>query len=202
MSFSEFPDPPTKETLADARRTLNTTRASVRGLTNKIDTAEATLARIIRESQSAIDEMHTERKALEGSISRTLAYLSPIRRLPIELLREVFLWTFEDHPCTGWVLAAVCTSWRRLSLRMPRIWSKVSTDSRLHRYPLVVSGRCFPVLPERVSCLPGVDTCIVPELCLSQHIQRRLPLRFTQALASERKLSSINISDHGPVNPP
>lgn len=126
MSPSDFPEPPTKDTLADARRTLEATRVSVLELTSKIDVAEATLAQIIQESQYAINELQAQRSQLENQVAKTLAYLSPIRRLPMELLREIFMWTFEDHPCSAWVLAAVSSSWRRLALRIPLIWSKVS----------------------------------------------------------------------------
>lgn len=126
MSLAAFIEPPTKETLEDARRALQATRDYVNRLTSKITAAEKTLAQIVRESQYAINQLQTERAALERHVSNTMAYLSPVRWLPLELLREIFLWTFEDHPCSAWVLAAVCTSWRRLALRIPVIWSKVS----------------------------------------------------------------------------
>lgn len=126
MPFPNLVDPPTKETLVDARRSLEATRASVQEITSKIDAAEIALARLVRESRLAINELEGQRTALEDQVSMTLAYLSPIRRLPMELLREIFVWSFEEHACSAWVLAAVCPSWRRLALRIPLIWSKVS----------------------------------------------------------------------------
>ena len=126
MPFPDFVDPPTKETLVNARRSLEITRASVEEITLKIDAAETTLAQLVRDSRLAINELEGQRAALEDQVSRTLAYLSPIRRLPMELLREIFVWSFEEHACSAWVLAAVCPSWRRLALRIPLIWSKVS----------------------------------------------------------------------------
>lgn len=127
MSFPNFVDPPTKETLANARRSLEATRASVEEITYTINAAEIALAKLVRESRLAINELEGQRTTLEDQVSRTLAYLSPIRRLPIELLREIFVWSFEEHACSAWVLAAVCPSWRRLALKIPIIWSKVST---------------------------------------------------------------------------
>ena len=121
-----FVDPPTKETLIDARRSLEATRASVEKITSRIDAAEITLAQLVRDSRLAINELEGQRTVLEDQVTRTLAYLSPIRRLPMELLREIFVWSFEEHACSAWVLAAVCPSWRRLALRIPLIWSKVS----------------------------------------------------------------------------
>ena len=120
-----FCDPPTASSLAEARRALKATRTSVTELNAKIDASEAALAQIVRDSQCKIDELQRERAALEEQVLQTLAYLSPIRRLPMELLRDLFMWCFLDHPCCAWVLASVCGSWRRLALRMPKLWSKV-----------------------------------------------------------------------------
>ena len=125
MPFPNFVDPPTKETLVNARRSLEVTRASVEEISSKIDAAEMALAQLVRDSRLAINELEGQRAALEEQVSKTLAYLSPIRRLPMELLREIFVWSFEEHACSAWVLAAVCPSWRRLALRIPLIWSKV-----------------------------------------------------------------------------
>ena len=126
MPFPDFVDPPTKETLVNARRSLELTRASVDEISLKIDAAETALAQLLRDKRLAINQLEGQRAALENQVSRTLAYLSPIRRLPMELLREIFVWSFEEHACSAWVLAAVCPSWRRLALRIPLIWSKVS----------------------------------------------------------------------------
>jgi hypothetical protein len=133
MSLPAFAESPTKEALADARRILEETCVSVRDLTTKIDAAEAALAQIVRNSRYAISEMETQRSALEKRVVYTLGFLSPIRRLPLELLREIFLWSFEGHPCSAWLLAAVCASWRRLALRTPLIWSKVSASNLVLR---------------------------------------------------------------------
>ena len=139
MPFSDFADPPTKETLVNARRSLEVTRASVEEVTSKISAAETALAQLVRDSRLAINELEGQRAALEDQVSKALAYLSPIRRLPMELLREIFVWSFEEHACSAWVLAAVCLSWRRLALRIPLIWSKVSPFMRFDIFFLALS---------------------------------------------------------------
>jgi hypothetical protein len=125
MSFISFPEPPTRAALVDARRALDEIRSSVHELSVKIERAEAALAQIVTDSKITINQMQEERGCLEEQVIHTMAYLSPIRRLPIDLLRDIFMWSFEDYSCQAWILAAVCSSWRRLALRMPRIWSKV-----------------------------------------------------------------------------
>ncbi|KAJ7362237.1 hypothetical protein DFH08DRAFT_731585, partial [Mycena albidolilacea] len=118
-------EPPTALTLASARAALAEALTTASSLREKITAAEAVLAKIVTDAQAEIDDMAREKAAAEGTIVQTRAYLSPIRRLPGELLRELFLWCFEDHPCCAWVLSAVCPTWRRQALAVPRIWSKI-----------------------------------------------------------------------------
>jgi F-box-like len=126
MSFNPFPfDPPTPASLADARRLLNESNSSLAGLDRKIEAAEAQLAQIVADSRGTIKLLQRERAALEDKISRTLAYVSPIRRLPAELLRLIFMMNFDEYPCCAWILSSVCSQWRRLALSMPKLWSKV-----------------------------------------------------------------------------
>lgn len=118
-------EPPTLSQLADAKIKLGSQEAAAGELARKIEEAERALAQLISDSQCAIAAMEKDKKKLEGKIAWTRAFISPIRRLPDEILREIFWFNFEAHPCCAWVLAAVCSLWRRLVLRMPRIWSKV-----------------------------------------------------------------------------
>ncbi|KAH9942833.1 hypothetical protein B0H21DRAFT_749640 [Amylocystis lapponica] len=151
MSYSNLPEPPTKATLADARRELEAHRECVRELSARIQDAEDTLARIVEESQGAIREMHRERATLEERVALTLAYISPIRQLPHELLRHIFLLNFEEYPCCAWVLSAVCSVWRALVLSMPHMWSKIrlvttqTTSADTIRLWLERSGRNVPL---------------------------------------------------------
>ncbi|KAI0088846.1 hypothetical protein BDY19DRAFT_1089545 [Irpex rosettiformis] len=125
LDLLPLPEPPTQSSLTEARRNLETQKQSANNLASKIRDAEQELERIVRESHEAIKNLEQERAAVEGGIARTLAYLSPIRRLPHELLRLIFTLIFEDYPCCAWVLSAVCQLWRREALSMPRLWTKI-----------------------------------------------------------------------------
>lgn len=129
MSHFDLPEPPTVATIAEARRSLENQQRSVRDLSDRIQVAEDSLARVIRESRYAIAEMEKERAQLEERVSLTLAYISPIKRLPNELLRAIFQFNFEEDPRCAWVLSAVCQLWRKLVLNMPIMWSKASDTS-------------------------------------------------------------------------
>ncbi len=130
-----FPNPPTMSSLSDARSSLETSIRSQEALATEISDAEANLAKVIQEAQCRIDALRREKTQLDEHILATQAYISPMRRLPIELLRDVFYGCFEDHPCCAWVLASVCVDWRRLALAMPRIWAKVSIPFRCSIIP-------------------------------------------------------------------
>jgi hypothetical protein len=64
--------------------------------------------------------------------------MSPIRRLPSELLRHIFMMNFDEYPCCAWILSSVCLQWRRLALSMPKLWSKV-----WHPLPSLLSFQVF-----------------------------------------------------------
>jgi len=126
MSFQFFAcEPPTASSLSDARHLLDESNTSLANVDRKIEAAEAQLAQIVADSRCAIKQLQRERTSLEEKIARTLAYMSPIRRLPAELLRHIFIMNFEEYPCCAWILSSVCSQWRRLALSMPKLWSKV-----------------------------------------------------------------------------
>jgi F-box-like len=136
MSFHPFScDPPTASSLADARRLLNEDNASLDHLDRKIEAAEAQLNQIMAESRSAINQLQRERAVLEEKIAHALAYMSPIRRLPIELLRHIFMMHFDEFSCCAWILSSVSSQWRRLALSMPKLWSKVCVTLHSMFYP-------------------------------------------------------------------
>lgn len=126
MSLQLLPEPPTSVARAEAQNRLVDHRKNIKLLNEKIQSAEDTLAQIVSESKCAIEELKQQRSASENDLVLTLAYIAPIRTLPQELLRHIFMLNFEDHPCCAWGLSAVCVSWRKLALSVPRLWSKVS----------------------------------------------------------------------------
>ena len=93
-----FPEPPTQTTLASARQDLLRQQHSAAEVSARIRTAERELERIVRESRCAIEVLEQERAAIEDKITRTMAYLSPMRRLPPELLGQIFTFIFDDYP--------------------------------------------------------------------------------------------------------
>ncbi|KAK0220669.1 hypothetical protein IW262DRAFT_1386139 [Armillaria fumosa] len=79
---------------------------------------------------------------------------SPIRRLPLELLAEVFertISTGDSHQFAStreapWIIVHVSSTWRKLALSLPALWSSISVDAyrkhtvRMLRVALTRSG--------------------------------------------------------------
>ncbi|KAF9652297.1 hypothetical protein BDM02DRAFT_3153761 [Thelephora ganbajun] len=119
------PEPPTTGSRAEAQVQIESNGKKIQSLSETIASTEEKLAQVINEYRCAIRALQKTKQELEDEVSLTLAYISPIRTLPHELLRHIFLLNFEDQPCCAWGIAAVCSLWRRLVLGMPRMWSKI-----------------------------------------------------------------------------
>ncbi|KIJ51070.1 hypothetical protein M422DRAFT_159102 [Sphaerobolus stellatus SS14] len=120
---------PTASQLAEARQSLTNSEQALEDVSQKINDAEEELAAIIEVTRRKIDALNAEKTSLQEEIALTLAYVSPIRRLPSELLRAVFLIYFDHDPRCAWTLASVCSLWRRISLSMPKLWSKIRLET-------------------------------------------------------------------------
>lgn len=68
-------------------------------------------------------------KAIQASIllARLRDFIAPIRRLPTELLTDIFV-TFVESKGSPWTITRVSASWRTLVGRTPRLWSYISLD--------------------------------------------------------------------------
>ncbi|KAF7362689.1 hypothetical protein MVEN_00618200 [Mycena venus] len=82
--------------------------------------------------QSLIDEATRKRDELEQYIDAHLALVSPVRRLPEDIVRAIFMETLPaSRNCTlssdemPLLLCRICKSWRALALTTPRIWASI-----------------------------------------------------------------------------
>ncbi|KAI1796059.1 hypothetical protein LXA43DRAFT_1160470 [Ganoderma leucocontextum] len=176
MSLLDFPEPPTEAAIAHARAQLSLYQDDSRALEQKIQDARDELARILEERQTAIREMEKELASLEDRVALTKAYVSPMKRLPNELLRHIFTFNFDDCAWSAWVLSAVCSLWRRLVLNMPRLWSKIrlvttqASSAETIRLWLERSGRTVPLDIEIVLRSPSVHSGLVDSLSRRRYL--------------------------------
>ncbi|KAJ7500307.1 hypothetical protein B0H11DRAFT_1800691 [Mycena galericulata] len=90
----------------------------------------AVLAQEVVRVQSLLDELTTKRDQLNAFIDAHLALVSPVRRLPDDVVREIFVATLpsdrnaimseEEAPL---LLSHISQGWRNIALSTPRLWS-------------------------------------------------------------------------------
>ncbi|KAF8196783.1 hypothetical protein K438DRAFT_1825544 [Mycena galopus ATCC 62051] len=83
----------------------------------------------IAEMQKAIDKLAEERDGIEAYVQSHKALISPTRRLPPDIIQEIFIACLPTHRnCVisaseaPILLGRICSSWRALSLSTPRLW--------------------------------------------------------------------------------
>ncbi|KAF8880478.1 hypothetical protein CPB85DRAFT_1234172, partial [Mucidula mucida] len=90
----------------------------------------AELEGIIGEFQQTLEGLMAERDALAWKVEHHSLVLNPVRRVPNDILREIFLCACArsaEKPshvylCPPTFLAAVCRSWNRIVVTFPLLW--------------------------------------------------------------------------------
>ncbi|KAJ7707329.1 hypothetical protein B0H17DRAFT_1000412, partial [Mycena rosella] len=76
-----------------------------------------------------IERLRTRRTKFVEFATVQKAVFSPLRRLPSEILSEIFLWCLEDETwlphiwrVQPWSISKVCRRWRETALSTPSLW--------------------------------------------------------------------------------
>ena len=115
---------------------------SIQQIELTVESVENEIMRLRR----SLTELENYRGQLYERITRHQAILSPIRKLPTEILAEIFLHAADDSKVV-WprkngegeiplLLGKICSYWRTLSHALPQLWSKIRLD-----IPQVLEGR-------------------------------------------------------------
>ncbi|KAJ6586295.1 hypothetical protein DFH09DRAFT_977891 [Mycena vulgaris] len=107
----------------------------------------------ITDLQRTLDKLKKERSCLGAYIEDHRALISPVRRLPLDIIQDIFLACIPTHRnCVmnaaeaPVLLGRICSSWRTISLSTPRLWSSLhipvpvnlsDSDSTLYREKLL-----------------------------------------------------------------
>jgi hypothetical protein len=86
----------------------------------------------IADLQKAIDKLAAERESLGTYVAAHKALISPVRRLPLDIIQEIFIACIPAHRnCVmsasepPVLLGRICSSWRAISLSTPRLWTRL-----------------------------------------------------------------------------
>ncbi|KAJ7693336.1 hypothetical protein B0H17DRAFT_1059790 [Mycena rosella] len=108
----------------------------IRSVVSKTESRLAYLDGQIFRHRDRLRELEEERAALWRYHTPNKAILSPLRRMPPEVLAEIFLWTLPtlqtafDRSAFGvkrspWLLTQISSRWRAVAVSTPALWSHV-----------------------------------------------------------------------------
>lgn len=116
--------PPSDKERQDIRNTISQTEQDIYLIYEDIDRLEGVLSSLVRKLG-----------ALEQHLQTHKNLLSPIQKLPVEILSEIFLcvhdpfsWHIHDDLSllkTAMLPGQVCHSWRTVALTTPELWSSI-----------------------------------------------------------------------------
>ncbi|KAJ7441737.1 hypothetical protein FB451DRAFT_1190924 [Mycena latifolia] len=86
----------------------------------------------IADLQKALDKLAEERAGLSAFVDAHKALISPVRRLPLDIIQEIFVACIPTHRNCAMsamdapvLLGRICSAWRAISLSTPRLWSRL-----------------------------------------------------------------------------
>ena len=113
---------------APSESTILEVTESLKAPLNELQEVEAEIERL----GEIMETMKMKRQSIQKIINDHNIILSPTRRLPPDVLHEIFFHCLPTHrnPIIKYsesplLLTQICSSWRAIALSSPRIWSKV-----------------------------------------------------------------------------
>ncbi|KAF7293772.1 F-box domain-containing protein [Mycena chlorophos] len=96
----------------------------------------AALAAQVGTLKTLLEQLTDEHTGTNEAIDGLSRLLAPVRRLPAEVLGEIFLWALKSYRVHGqkrtrapWFLGQVCRSWRNVAISLPSLWAKVTVHN-------------------------------------------------------------------------
>ncbi|KAJ6485564.1 hypothetical protein C8R45DRAFT_276122 [Mycena sanguinolenta] len=113
----------------------------VQSVVSKTDPRLAYLENEISKIRDQLKQLEDEHHSLIIYRTRNKAILSPVRRIPTEILGGIFRWTLPpirddsnldrsrfDFRNSPWLLTHISTRWRAISIATPSLWSRIVID--------------------------------------------------------------------------
>ncbi|KAF8143265.1 hypothetical protein K438DRAFT_650423 [Mycena galopus ATCC 62051] len=148
LDFNSIPDIRYIELLTSNEPPLDGEASSVHPIISRLYRRLSRQDDKISRLRTQLERLEQERATVEAEFLRNIAILSPLRRVPAEILSEIFTSTLlPDRKVMGrcniglgdspWVLTHVCGRWRTVALASSSLWSFVGIDySKRDLYPL------------------------------------------------------------------
>ncbi|KAF8601930.1 hypothetical protein BDV93DRAFT_607868 [Ceratobasidium sp. AG-I] len=146
LDFNTLPDAPTR---ANMRQGIKHHEQTISTVDDKINALEGVLAKLIAETKAQLSALSLEKQSLVDNVKSAKGYLAPVRKLPADILSDIFLLLLEEDSLCPWTLSSVNKQWRTTALTTPRLWSRIRIMP-----PAMPSGNAVRLWVERSG-----DTC-------------------------------------------
>ncbi|KAJ7592583.1 hypothetical protein C8J56DRAFT_1126931 [Mycena floridula] len=100
-------------------------------LNQLLDTSNDEISRLT----AAIDTLVLQRETLKSNVTSYKAILAPIRHLPGDMLREIFIHCLPTNKAAAiattaapLLLGRICRSWREIALSTPALWASIQVQ--------------------------------------------------------------------------
>ncbi|KAJ7511660.1 hypothetical protein B0H11DRAFT_1952479 [Mycena galericulata] len=172
------------------REIVDDSQARVDALNSRIDALRATVDRLIKERDTLVDD-----------VERHSAVLAPIRRIPPEIICEIFAWMpqssrrIDDTPVEQppWWLGHICRSWREIALGDSRLWRSFNI---LHT-PAHPHQAAYPQSMIETQLLRSANTTLAIKLHWREYDAYDDNPALTTLLASSNRWGSILLRTQG-----
>jgi F-box-like len=91
----------------------------------------------LKDALVALEQAQLRVRALTKDLDERKAWIAPIRKLPNELLSEIFIFGSEMEDLAPVTITEVCHRWYEVVLATPRAWSLIYTTAPEHQKHLV-----------------------------------------------------------------
>ncbi|KAJ7605840.1 hypothetical protein DFH06DRAFT_1487084 [Mycena polygramma] len=99
--------------------------ADSQGQIGHLDVQIGALQAQIYQLQATLEQCQRRREEVLESVRQHRSILSPIRRVPAELICEILSWTWSGKK-TPWHLGHICQSWRQHAVSYPLLWTSIT----------------------------------------------------------------------------
>ncbi|KAJ6578615.1 hypothetical protein B0H10DRAFT_2101374, partial [Mycena sp. CBHHK59/15] len=104
----------------------------------------------ISDLQKTLDELAEERDRLSAFVDAHQALISPVRRLPLDIIQEIFVACLPKHATPPILLGRICSAWRSISLSTPRLWASLHVVEPAHPFDMFPAGLFADKLAQRL----------------------------------------------------
>ncbi|KAJ6458404.1 hypothetical protein C8R47DRAFT_149150 [Mycena vitilis] len=114
-------DPPLESELPSIRDLIGDGQDRIKVLDAQIGSLKAQM----RELRTSLSQYQSRREEVAKSVRRHQSVISPIRRVPAELICEIFLVASSSEDGVikpPWYLGQICRSWRNHAILYPALW--------------------------------------------------------------------------------